>query len=95
MTNELSKQEHSLFEQIRKVDDNGNEYWSARDLAKAFEYVEFRNFKPVIEKAEEACKNSGHLVENHFVEYHEMVKISSGAERGFNDGVKLLAMLVI
>jgi DNA-damage-inducible protein D len=89
MTKEISKQGLTVFEQIKKIDENGNEFWSARELAKVLDYSEFRNFKPVIEKAKEACKNSSQLVENHFVDFHEMVRIGSGAERGFDDGVKL------
>lgn len=76
-----SHQGPSLFEQIRKSDDNGNEFWSARDLAKVLEYTEYRNFKPVIKKAKEACQQSGQLVDNHFVHLHEMVVIGSGANR--------------
>lgn len=76
-----SQQGPSLFEQIRKSDDNGNEFWSARDLAKVLEYTEYRNFKPVIKKAKEACQQSGQLVDNHFVHLHEMVVIGSGANR--------------
>ncbi|MCE7064584.1 DNA damage-inducible protein D [Dyadobacter sp. CY326] len=78
-----ANQSPSLFEEIRKTDDNGNEFWSARDLAKVLEYTEYRNFKPVIKKAKEACKMSGQLPENHFVELHEMVSIGSGASRQF------------
>ena len=89
MANEISKRALTVFEQIKQVDENGIEFWSARNLAKVLDYVEFRNFKPVIEKAKDACKNSGQNIENHFVDFHEMVKIGSGAERGFNDGVKL------
>lgn len=83
-----SQQAPTLFEQIRKSDDNGNEFWSARDLAKVLEYTEYRNFKPVIKKAKEACKQSGQLVENHFVHLHEMVVIGSGASREL-EGAKL------
>jgi DNA-damage-inducible protein D len=54
------------------------------------DYLEYRNFKPVIEKAREACKNSGQNVAYHFEDFLEMVKIDSGAERGFDDGIKLL-----
>jgi len=89
MAKEVSKQTLNVFEQIKQIDENGNEFWSARDLSKVLGYLEFRNFKPVIEKAKQACKNSDQIIENHFVDYHEMVKIGSGAERGFNDGVKL------
>ncbi|MCS3867269.1 DNA-damage-inducible protein D [Chryseobacterium ginsenosidimutans] len=86
-----NKLEHnfSKFEQIEQIDQNGIEFWSARDLSKVLDYSEYRNFKPVIEKAKEACENSGEEIGNHFVEFHEMVKIGYGAERGFDDGVKL------
>jgi DNA-damage-inducible protein D len=49
------------------------------------EYAEYSNFKPVIEKAKEACKNNGQNIADHFVDFHEMVSIGSGAERGFDD----------
>ncbi len=90
MTDKPQKKNNlSVFENIKRIDENGVEYWSARDISKELDYTEYRNFKPVIEKAKEACKNSGEAVENHFVELHEMVKIGSGAERKFDDGVKL------
>jgi len=85
---ELSKQVTSIFEQIRKNDENGNEYWSARDFAKVLEYVEYRNFIPVINRAKEACRNSGQAVTDHFVDINEMVQIGSGAERQI-DSIKL------
>lgn len=76
------------FEQIREEDAQGNEYWGARKLAKVLEYREYRNFLPVIEKAKEACENSGQKVPDHFVDFHEMVAIGSGATREM-DSVKL------
>ena len=57
MNKELQRNDLSIFEQIRKIDSSGNEYWSARDLAKALEYSEYRHFMPVIERAKDACKN--------------------------------------
>lgn len=89
MSKEIAGTPASVFEQIRRTDEQGHEYWSARELGKILDYQEFRNFKPVVEKAKEACKISGQAVENHFVQYHEMVSIGSGAERGFDDGIKL------
>lgn len=89
MDDKLSKKAQTIFEQIRQVDKNGNEFWSGRDLGKVLEYSEYRHFKPVIDRAKEACKNSGQPVENHFEDVLEMVRIGSGAERQFNDGVKL------
>ncbi len=41
----------SPFESIRRVDEQGNEYWSARDLAKILGYNDFRNFQDVLKKA--------------------------------------------
>ena len=76
-----TNQKPSLFEEIRKTDNNANEYWSARDLAKILEYTEYRNFKPVIEKAKEACKNSEQSVSDHFVHLHEMIELGKGAKR--------------
>jgi DNA-damage-inducible protein D len=83
MINETSKKHTTLFESIKELDENGNEYWGARKLAKVLEYSDFRNFISVIEKAKEACENSGHEVENHIVDFTEMVPIGSGAEREF------------
>jgi len=88
MAQQLIHRTQSVFEQVKKKDEQGNEYWSARDLAKILEYLEFRNFKPVIDKAKEACANSGQDTKNHFVQTNEMVKIGSGAVREIDD-VKL------
>lgn len=81
MQNKLTTQSPTVFEQIKRVDENGNEFWSARDLAKVLEYSEYRHFSPVIEKAKEATVNSGQVVTDHFEDILDMVKIGSGAER--------------
>lgn len=47
------------FEDIRLLNDEGVEFWYARELQKVLEYAEWRNFLVVIEKAKLACKNSG------------------------------------
>ncbi len=88
MSKELSNQKLNLFEQIRQTDENGNEYWSARDLSKALEYSEYRHFIPVIERAKEACVNSGQNTTDHFEDILEMVTIGSGAQRK-TENVKL------
>jgi DNA-damage-inducible protein D len=71
----------SIFDNIRKLDPDGVEYWNSRDLARALEYADYRNFIEVMEKAREACKNSHHREEDHFVDVTEMVKLGSDAER--------------
>jgi len=79
MAKEISKQTLSVFEQIRQTDENGNEFWAARQLAKTLEYTDFRNFLSVIEKAKEACKNSGQEVGHHLVEFNEEIIHGKGA----------------
>lgn len=88
MQNELSTINKTIFEQIKHVDENGNEWWSARDLGKVLAYSEYRHFKPVVEKAKEACANSNQNILNHFEDILEMVTIGSGAEREI-ESVKL------
>ncbi|OWV20944.1 DNA damage-inducible protein D [Fibrobacter sp. UWB3] len=70
-----------MFENIKHVDENGNEFWFARELQKALEYTEYGKFLPVIEKAIEACRKTGFDEGNHFAHVSEMVRIGSGAER--------------
>ena len=88
MENKLTHPNQTIFERIKRLDDNKNEYWTARTISKVLDYAEYRNFKPVIEKAKEACKNSEFSVSDHFVDLHEMVSIGLGAERKIDD-VKL------
>ncbi len=81
----ISKQHHATFENIRQVDDDGNEFWLARPLARVLEYSEYRHFLPVIDRAVEACQNSGQAVEDHFEDILDMVEIGSGARREVQD----------
>ena len=60
---------------------SGFEYWKVRDLSKALGYVEYRNFKPIVEKAMEVCRNNANSLADHFVEFNEMVELGSGAFR--------------
>lgn len=78
---EIQNAHESTFESIRKTNQHGQDFWSARDLSKILEYSEFRHFIPVINKAKEACRNSNQIVENHFEDVLEMVPIGSGAQR--------------
>ena len=81
MKAKLTKKSVALFENIKKIDEEGKEYWSSRDLWKILEYTEHRHFLPVIEKAKISCENSGHLVSDHFEDILEMVSIGSNTER--------------
>jgi DNA-damage-inducible protein D len=88
MTKSISKPLTTVFERIRKIDENGIEYWSARDFSKTLEYSDYRNFTSVINKAKDACKNSNQPISDHFVDVNEMVLLGSGAERQV-DSMKL------
>jgi len=57
----------NTFNRIKRLNPEGHEFWSARELARVLEYTDFRNFTAVITKAREACVNSGDKVANHFV----------------------------
>ena len=66
MTKELEKYEEMTFEEIKHVDDNGNEYWYARELMNALEYKRWDKFCNVIESAKIACEKSSCIVTDHF-----------------------------
>lgn len=75
----------SPFEAIREEAEDGNEYWSARDLSKILGYTEWRNFTTAIEKAKEACQNSGQAVSDHFVEANKLIEAGKRARRKIED----------
>jgi len=78
---EIVAYSQQTFENIKRTDENGTEFWYARELQKALEYTEYGKFLPVIEKAIEACRKTGFDEGNHFAHMSEMVRIGSGAER--------------
>lgn len=83
--NAVAQQHHATFESIRKTDEQGNNYWQARALAKVLDYSEYRHFLPVLERAREACRNSGQTMADHFEDVLDMVDIGSGARRALPD----------
>ena len=80
---DLINYNEQIFEDIKHINEYGEEFWLARELQKVLEYQDFRNFELTIFKAMEACKNSNNLIEDHFGEIAEMVAIGSGAKRAF------------
>jgi DNA-damage-inducible protein D len=71
----------NIFEKIKKINEYGSEYWSARDLYEILGYTEYGKFTPAIERAKEACKNSGQKTEDHFAHAGEMIKIATGTAK--------------
>lgn len=62
------------FESIKHIDENGIEFWYARELMIVLEYKQWRRFEQVIERAKEACKNSNVNVYDHFADVGKIVK---------------------
>ena len=81
MAKELTKKTIPVFEQLKQTDSNGNEFWSARDLAKTLEYSEYRHFLPVIARAKQACLNSNQQIVYHFEDTLEMINTGKTAKR--------------
>ena len=84
MSESLPTQIHT-FESVRRSDENGNEFWFARELAPLLDYQDYRNFLRVIEKAKQACEGSGYELVDHFGDVTKMVDIGSGAQRAIED----------
>lgn len=77
---ELKGKEYTKFESIKHVREDGSEFWSARELALALEYVQWRNFTNVIERAMIACENSGHNVSDDFAEVSKIVEAGAATK---------------
>jgi DNA-damage-inducible protein D len=73
------------FEAIKHHDEDGNEFWSARELGKVLGYDDFFNFKKALARAAKACEKSGHAPTDHFLHVKVMVTIGSGAKRQVED----------
>lgn len=82
---DLQAQEYKNFEAIKKVRNDGTEYWAARELCAVLQYKKWENFDKVIDRAKLACKNSGHEILNHFPEVRKMVEIGSNTTRELLD----------
>lgn len=88
MSTRLTKKARETFEVIKHINDQGEEFWTARELSKILEYADYRNFLDVARKAWIACNNSGVNPYDHFVTFTEMVTIGSNAERQI-DNIRL------
>lgn len=82
---EVTLYNDKVFEQIKHVDENGIEYWEARELQKVLEYKEWRNFKKVLDKARLACKLSNNCINEQFVEFNKPIKGGNGNKQNVID----------
>jgi len=82
---ELERYSEMTFEEIKRVNEYGQEFWSARELSHVLDYTEWRNFLQVIQKAMQACKSIDNQAFHHFVDVNKMVELGSGAQREIHD----------
>ncbi len=81
----ITKKQYKYFDDIKHIDENGVEYWYARELAEVLDYVEWRNFTKVIDRAMIACDNSNHNVGDQFVEVNKLIEHGKGGKREIID----------
>lgn len=83
---ELSQSQSTPFDAIRQVDENGHEFWSARDLHESLGYAKWQNFQNAIERAMKSYKNAGGTdVEDQFTRSSKLIISGKGAKREIED----------
>ena len=83
--NNIEKYSESTFEDIKHINENGQEYWLARELQPILEYTQWRRFNDAIERAKLACKNSGYEPSNHFADVGKTIEMPKGAKKVIQD----------
>lgn len=82
---ELKNYDELTFEDIKHIDQNGQEFWYGRDLQIVLEYSDWRNFNNVIDKAKIACENVGNVIVEHFVDVNKSISSGYNTERVIAD----------
>ena len=83
--NILKNYDEITFDQIKHIDEDGGEYWSARELMPLLEYSKWERFSNAIDNAKLACEKSGYDVNDHFPGVGKMIKIAKGGQREIAD----------
>ena len=83
--NEIKKYTEKIFEDIKHIDKEGNEYWLARELQKVLGYNQWRSINGLIKRAQTACKESRYNTDDHFALERKMIKLAKGATRNVVD----------
>lgn len=79
---DIIKYSEETFESIKHTNEDGQEFWYARELQNVLEYAKWENFCNVIEKAKEACINSGNTINDHFPDIRKTIKMPKTATMG-------------
>jgi DNA-damage-inducible protein D len=78
-------EDNNFFENIKHVDENGVEYWYARELMPILQYSNWQNFEKIIDKAKKSCQNSDISMFEHFTDVSKTIKMPKGAEKTILD----------
>ena len=79
------KYTNDTFDNIKHIDDYGNEFWFARELQKVLKYKDWRNFLKGLNKAKEACRNSGFNIDEQLVDVNKLSKRNNNAVANIQD----------
>ena len=82
---DLQPMNESLFEDIKHINEYGQEYWSARELMPVLQYAQWRRFNETIERAQEACVSSGNAAPEHFANVGKSSPMPNGGVREVED----------
>ena len=82
---DLENYNNIVFEKIKHIDENGVEFWYARDLQSVLEYKQWKNFIKVVDKAKEACLNSRLNIIEHFISINKNITLANNATRKIED----------
>lgn len=85
MENNIMNKTEKNFEDIKHIDENGVEFWYARELMEMLEYSKWGNFIKVIDKAKKSCENSNNTVFEHFADVGKTIKMPKNAEKTIED----------
>ena len=83
--NEIKEYTEKIFENIKHIDENGNEYWFARELQNILGYHQWRSINDLIERAKVACQESKYNIDDHFAVQRKMIKLAKCATRNIVD----------
>ena len=83
--NKIMEYKDIIFENIKHIDEDGSEYWLARELQVVLEYKKWQKFINVIESAKISCKQSNFIIDDHFTQVGKMVDIGSRTSRSILD----------
>lgn len=83
--NDITNYNETIFENIKHINEYGEEFWYGRELQQVLEYSQWRRFESVINRAKEACENSGNAVDEHFANAGKSSPMPNGGERLLDD----------